>query len=1322
MTPTLVVAGTNSGVGKTTVAVGLMQMLRSLGLRVQPCKVGPDFLDPLQHERVCGVPSVNLDGWLMGRERCLAAFDNAVLENKADIAVVEGCMGLHDGRSGSSDDGSTAQVAKWLGSPVILVVDAWSLARSAAAMVHGYRTFDTEVNVAATVFNKVGGDSHGAWLCEAIEHCETTKDVKVLACLPSRKSIKIEERLLGLLPPSSSSLKDEGARLASLQDLFEEHFDLEAVRSLASRAYRAPPTSTPISQIPSPVSAALPPIVIAVARDDAFCFFYHENFAALRRAGATIEFFSPLNDALLPVDAAMLYIGGGYPELHAEALSKNTSMLGAVRAFSERGGFIWAECGGLMYLAQQLITRDRRSYDMCGVLSFDVTMTTRCAMGYCSASLTPQIAALLRLEASKARRCQQYHFSEPTLPGSGEPAVLVDAQGNGGGIRNVNPALNVEFEALVSNTKRAAPEGAHVGKATVATYCHFPLDDELANAFVGVARRATTIVSLVPSASEAATAILGDGFKTRVIGRSAYCDFPPNVSRLPVVSQSSLDLGEDMTGAEVEAKMREAKLKSRPSNNKPHVANIDFLRTHRPGFVVCQDSCPACGILEGTTHAALEAAGLDAGRALTLKPMTVAGALDSIMLLGQALGEAENARRCVDDLEQRLEAVASRVSSTNRPRVLGLESCAPLVASGQWLPDMRIRAGGVDALGDEPGAPARIVTIQEIAASQADIVIICCCGRTARGAAAEVDEHLLKVQSLFWDLPALKGKNSHPKIFVVDHNKFSRPGPRVVDGVETVAALLQIDDFSENLMRPELVGVLRLIVESNEAPRAWRWEPVISDDAGIALALDPDPLPLVTSSPRARCASVMVPMGDGGLVIFGGEDARGERLGDVWSLAAPIGEDCDASWEGWTCGKIHGEDVPTARSNHAAACCGDYLLVFGGWGDKGTNRELCAAPLASAELLHLKTRCWTHCSTTNENCTECEGPTCSRCSSEGPAPRGNPTLVYAPRLNAAILYGGWDGIDRLGDAWILSLDTWTWRELGGNGTGAVPVPAARTDHTAAIWRVDDIEELLVVFGGSTTAGASNDVWTLNSSSGDWAQIVVEDGPQPHPRTSHASAVAGQGADAVLVVVGGQDSSRGSGAVAILDDAWVLPLGPGKREWRRIEGWRGRYPMLRCRHTLNIVSDSNDLALAVVFGGWDGESVLDDHRSCFFASIDSTRHAVADREAAEEAWVRDLWTAQIPLTLSDLDAATLERARRSTLPLALAKALHRAACQEKPPRDTYVDPDTGYSVFTAACLKRRPCCGNGCRHCPWGHKNVKVQGEKRVESEKVDMEW
>jgi hypothetical protein len=161
--PVVVVAGTSSGVGKTTIAVGLMHTLTQQGLRVQPFKVGPDFLDGLQHEVATGVPSINLDGWMMGRSGCLSAFCAAVASTAADIAVVEGCMGLHDGRDGCSDEGSTAQVAKWLGAPVLLVVDAWNLARSAAAMVHGYRTFDHAVRLRGVVLNRVAGTAHAEW-------------------------------------------------------------------------------------------------------------------------------------------------------------------------------------------------------------------------------------------------------------------------------------------------------------------------------------------------------------------------------------------------------------------------------------------------------------------------------------------------------------------------------------------------------------------------------------------------------------------------------------------------------------------------------------------------------------------------------------------------------------------------------------------------------------------------------------------------------------------------------------------------------------------------------------------------------------------------------------------------------------------------------------------------------------------------------------------------------------------------------------------------------------------------------------------------------
>ena len=758
------------------------------------------------------------------------------------------------------------------------------------------------------------------------------------------------------------------------------------------------------------------------------------------------------------------------------------------------------------------------------------------------------------------------------------------------------------------------------------------------------------------AATEAAHAILGDGgFAARVVGRSDYCDFPAAATRLPVVSRSAVVVDEAATGAEVDAALKEAK---RAGAKKPHVADVPWLRENRPGLVLVQDSCPACGAVEGTAHAALEAAGLDATRAVTLRPTTIAEIFDSVVDLGEALGEASAAKAVVAGLEARLAALET---STRRPRVLGLESCAPLVASGQWLPDVRVRAGGVDALGDAPGAPARVVTLDEVAACDADVCVLVCCGRSAAGAAAEVEEHLLPVES-FWALPAMR----RGAVFVAAHETFSRPGPRVVDAVETVAALLRPDEVPRAIASRALAGVLRLVVEGD---RSWRWEPV--EAAAVEEA----------SAPAPRCAAALVATGDG-LLLFGGEDAAGTRLDDVWTLSAPRAADGAAAWRKAACGKTYGEAVPTARSNHAVAACGAYVLVFGGWGD-GPEGE--AVPLAAAELLHVETKCWTHCSTTNG----------------GPSPRGNPSLTYAPRANAAVLYGGWQGSERLGDAWRLCLDTWTWRRLEHDG----PAPAPRTDHAAALWP-SDAEDLVVVFGGSAAGrGATDELWSLDPLTGAWRSLAVSEGPRPKPRTSHAAAVAGRGDDAVLVVVGGQDGSRGSGAAAILADAWVLPLAAGRRAWRRVDAWAGRYPLLRCRHALAVVASASRRPLAVVYGGWDGAAVVDDHRAFFCAEVDDASAPSPEPPADERPPAQDRWAAEVPFTEADLDATALAKARKSRLPLALAKAMHRAAGRARPPRDTYIDPDSGYSVFTATYLKRRPCCGNGCRHCPWGHANV-----------------
>jgi cobyrinic acid a,c-diamide synthase len=245
----VVVAGVSSGVGKTTVAVGLMHTLTRKGLRVQAFKVGPDFLDGMQHEATTGVPSINLDGWMMKKAGCLAAFHAAVASSAADIAVVEGCMGLHDGRDGCSDDGSTAQVAKWLDAPVLLVVDAWNLARSAAAMVHGYKTFDPAVHIGGVLLNRVAGSSHAEWLRQAMASAPSTATVTVLGCLPSDKHLAVKERLLGLLPPTAAAVRagsKQTKRRAALERMMREHVDLAALRALAAEASMPLPLSAPV--------------------------------------------------------------------------------------------------------------------------------------------------------------------------------------------------------------------------------------------------------------------------------------------------------------------------------------------------------------------------------------------------------------------------------------------------------------------------------------------------------------------------------------------------------------------------------------------------------------------------------------------------------------------------------------------------------------------------------------------------------------------------------------------------------------------------------------------------------------------------------------------------------------------------------------------------------------------------------------------------------------------------------------------------------------------------------------------------------------------
>lgn len=369
--PRLLLAAASSGAGKTTVAAALMRLLARRGLRVAPFKVGPDYIDPSHHAAAAGRPSRNLDGWMLPHDTVRALFRRATTgERAADVAVLEGVMGLFDGRSPTTEEGSTAEMAKLLGVPVVLVLDASATARTAAALVHGLHTFDPGLRLAGVVLNRLGSERHYQICRDAILHAT---DVPVLGWLPRDPEIAVPERHLGLVlagehPMDIDRLADRAAGTLDVDGLLE-----------IARA--APPLAAPgPDPLPSPVARRR--AAIALARDAAFDFYYQDNLDLLRDLGAELRPFSPLRDAALPEGCGALYLGGGYPELHAAALSANAAMREAVRRFAASGRPVYAECGGLMYLAEALVDADGATHPMVGAVPGVSEMRPRLTLGY----------------------------------------------------------------------------------------------------------------------------------------------------------------------------------------------------------------------------------------------------------------------------------------------------------------------------------------------------------------------------------------------------------------------------------------------------------------------------------------------------------------------------------------------------------------------------------------------------------------------------------------------------------------------------------------------------------------------------------------------------------------------------------------------------------------------------------------------------------------------------------------------------------------------------------------------------------------------------
>lgn len=374
--PTIIVAGISSNSGKTTISVLLTLLFKKLNLKVAAFKCGPDYLDPTYHKRASGAESYNLDSWIMGKDALIDTFVSAT--EGADIAIIEGVMGLYDGASPTSEIGSTAQIAKWLNAPILLVLDASGMARSFAALALGFQSFDPDLEFIGLVANKVGSQSHLALLKKSL------KGSSLLFGLPKNSDFHFPERHLGLETAGNSSSTEKS--FMALEAVSKEWFDpeilLEKLASLPNN-----PIDDIISRPIFPVKDCSS-VTIAIAKDLAFSFYYPYNLDLLKSLGATLVEFSPIEDKSLPDDIDGLILGGGYPELYAELLSQNHNMMESIKSFYLSDGPIYAECGGFIYLCETLIDRYNNEYSFCGLISGSVKMESKLqSLGYVEVQL-----------------------------------------------------------------------------------------------------------------------------------------------------------------------------------------------------------------------------------------------------------------------------------------------------------------------------------------------------------------------------------------------------------------------------------------------------------------------------------------------------------------------------------------------------------------------------------------------------------------------------------------------------------------------------------------------------------------------------------------------------------------------------------------------------------------------------------------------------------------------------------------------------------------------------------------------------------------------
>ena len=437
--PRLVIAGTNSGVGKTTLTLALVSALRKRGLRVQTFKVGPDYLDPTHLTLASGSPCYNLDGWMTSKEYASNLFFEKAAN--ADIAVIEGVMGLFDGSDPVDSAGSTAEIATWLAAPVLLVVNAHGVARSLAALVKGYSEFDPALTIGGIVANHCGSERHADWLKESLDAFGLPQ---IVAAVPRNAFPELPSRHLGLVTADAGNMPDH--LLEALAEALERHGKVDEILRIARSAPAIANTSAALQKPRQPKRLRL-----GLAYDAAFHFYYRDNLETLEAHGFELVPFSPLRDKCLPEGLDGLYIGGGYPEEHAEALANNITMLESVRRFAGEGRPVYAECGGLMYLAQGIECRDAARHTLVGLLpQWTRMLDRRKALAYVEVTLTRDS---LFGRQGEGLRGHEFHYSE----------LIGDPIDDG--------AWNPPYSVKRRRSDAAILEGFQRGK-TVASYVH----------------------------------------------------------------------------------------------------------------------------------------------------------------------------------------------------------------------------------------------------------------------------------------------------------------------------------------------------------------------------------------------------------------------------------------------------------------------------------------------------------------------------------------------------------------------------------------------------------------------------------------------------------------------------------------------------------------------------------------------------------------------------------------------------------------------------------------------------------------------------------